>query len=59
MSQRSVDLAPPQIDADRRHRPEAFIKNDLMPIMALVGAIYGWLLLLLALIVVVVILLLG
>ena len=55
MSQRSIDLARPQIDAHRQHGPEAF-KNDLMPIMALVGAIYGWLLLLLALVVVVVIL---
>ena len=57
MSQRSIDLARPQVDAHRRRRPNAFTKNDLMPIMALLGAIYGWLLVILALVVVAVILL--
>jgi hypothetical protein len=59
VSQRSIDLARPQVDAHRRPRPKAFTKNDLMPIMALVGAIYGWLLVILAFVVIAVILLLS
>ena len=57
--QRSIDVSRPDAVAGghRRSRPKPFAKNDLMPIMALLGAIYGWILLVLAIIVAVVVLL--
>ena len=60
VSQRSIDIARPETAAGAHRRPKAraFTKKDLLPIMALVGAIYGWLLLVLAVVVAALVLLL-
>jgi len=60
VSQRSIDVDRPNAvaGAHRRAKPKPVAKSDLMPIMALIGAIYGWLLLLLGVVVAVLVLIL-
>lgn len=48
--QRPIKVAHP--DAVRRTNSGVFPMSDLMPMMALAGAIYGWLLVLVAVVVV-------
>ena len=61
MSQRSIDATRPKVvtGTHRRSGPKPIAKSDLMPIMALVGAVYGWLVLILAVVAAVLDLLLG
>ena len=64
MGQRSIEVGHRDLVASarpsrRRRRRKRIAKNDLLPIMVLFGAIYGWVLLLVALVVAVIVLLVG